>query len=118
MKAILLNLGALSAGASAAGAVFGAIMYGSPLLHSDPPPWRGITESDAAMMKIEATSLARDNATKALIVKGQILGAWGRLCDGLRTHNPRLGDLQEQYSDLQLSYMTLTGLTYPLGPCQ
>lgn len=117
MKALVINISALIAGGAFMASVVGGVMYAQPILSSNPPPWEGIKEANDSLMKVVGDLVKRDNDTKSLVVKGQILAAWGRCDTARKSRDPKAIDYQEQLADLQVSYMLLTGDNYPIGTC-
>lgn len=108
----------LAAGATAMTALLAAAHAVSPYLQSDPPPLANVTRVSDAVVAVTKVFDSKISATQASVVKGQILGMWARLCDAERAKNISLAESYDaQLSDLQLDYMMLTGLTYPLRQC-
>src|SRR6266700_77048 len=82
----------LAGGAATMTAILTGAHAVAPYLASDAPPLAGIARVDNAIEKITQMFNERSNATQSIVVKGQILGAWSRLCDAQRAKNLALAE--------------------------
>lgn len=97
---------------------FGALIsFAEPIL-GDPIPLAGIARVDGVQKTLVNTIQNDANRIEARIVGVSILGTWRAACDAQRTNKRDLAQAySDQLSDLQIEYMRLTGLNYPLRPC-
>lgn len=108
----------LAAGATAMTALLTAAHAIAPYLASDPAPLAGVARVEDAIKSVTAAFQNEGNKTRAIVVKGQIIGMWARCRDAVKAHDLATAqDRAVQIADLQLDYVMLTGLTYPLQPC-
>lgn len=98
--------------------VLALVAAARPLAMSDYPPYANIERieksSDHLVQKIDVAQ----NRVEALIVRGNILGAW-RSCRAAMREGDLAGadDFASQIADLQTEYEMLTGFKHMLPAC-